>query len=60
VEAAREFVSLMRERYGAEAVIVRSGFKGAHVYVPLKAPVRWDDYQVLWRTLLKLLPARKQ
>jgi len=50
----------MRERYGAEAVIVRSGFKGAHVYVPLKAPVRWDDYQVLWRTLLKLLPARKQ
>jgi hypothetical protein len=41
-------------------VIVKSGFKGAHVHVSLKQPIPWEDYQVLWKSLLKLLPPEKQ
>jgi len=60
VETAREFAALIEERYGANAVVVKSGFKGAHVYIPLKNPVQWEDYQVLWRSLLKLLPEERR
>jgi hypothetical protein len=60
VETAREFSRLLKETYGFDAVIVKSGFKGAHVYIPLKTPVQWEDYQVLWRSLLKLLSPEKQ
>jgi len=60
VETAREFSKNVKEKYGADAVLVKSGFKGAHVYIPLKTPVQWEDYQVLWRSLLKLLPPEKQ
>jgi hypothetical protein len=60
VETAREFAALVEERYGANAVVVKSGFKGAHVYIPLKNPVQWEDYQVLWKALLKVLPPERQ
>ena len=60
VEIAKEFVALMRERYGADVILVKSGFKGAHIYIPLKQPIQWEDYQVLWKTLLKLLPEEKR
>jgi len=46
--------------YGGEAVVVKPGFKGAHVHVPLKQPVPWEDYQVIWKALLRLLPPEKQ
>jgi len=46
--------------YGGEAVVVKSGFKGAHVHVPLKQPLLREDYQILWKALLKLLPPEKQ
>ena len=59
VETAREFSRLLKETYGFDAVIVKSGFKGAHVYIPLKNPVQWEDYQVLWKALLKVLPPEK-
>jgi hypothetical protein len=60
VETAREFAALIKERYGASAVVVKSGFKGAHVYIPLKNPVQWEDYQALWKALLKVLLPEKQ
>jgi hypothetical protein len=60
VETTREFTKNAKEKYGADAVLVKSGFKGAHVYIPLKTPVQWDEYQVLWKALLKLLPPEKQ
>jgi len=60
VETAREFATLVEEKYGANAVVVKSGFKGAHVYIPLKNPVQWEDYQVLWKALLKVLPPERQ
>jgi hypothetical protein len=59
VEAAREFSRLLKETYGFDTVLVKSGFKGANVYIPLKTPVQWDEYQVLWKALLKLLPPEK-
>jgi len=39
LEAAHLLMQELRERYGAEAVLVWSGFKGAHLYVPLSAPL---------------------
>jgi hypothetical protein len=60
IDVALEFTRLVRDRYGGEAVVVKSGFKGAHVHVPLKQPVPWEDYQVIWKALLKLLPPEKQ
>jgi len=60
IKTAYELSRLVKERYDADAIIVRSGHKGAHVYIPLKQPVKWDHYQALWRHVLNLLPEDKR
>jgi len=60
IKTAYEFSRLIKEKYDADAIIVRSGHKGAHVYIPLKQPIKWDHYQVLWRHILNLLPEDKR
>jgi len=59
IKTAYEFSKLIKEKYNADVIIVRSGHKGAHVYIPLKQPVKWDHYKALWRHILKLLPKDK-
>ena len=60
INTAKEFSNILKNKCGCDAVLVKSGFKGAHVYIPLKTPIQWEDYQVLWKILLKLLPEEKQ
>ncbi|MCL7389972.1 MAG: DNA primase noncatalytic subunit PriX [Thaumarchaeota archaeon] len=60
IKTAYEFSKLIRGEYDADAIIVRSGFKGAHVYIPLKHVVGWEHYQALWKHVLKLLPEDKR
>jgi hypothetical protein len=60
VEVAEDFVASIKKEYGADAVMAKSGFKGAHVHVPLRQPICWEDYQVLWKALLRLLPEEKR
>jgi len=60
ISTAREFSSIVKDKYGCDVVLVKSGFKGAHVYIPLKQPISWEDYQILWKTLLKLLSEEKK
>lgn len=52
VSAAVEFARSLRERFGCDAVIYTTGFKGAHVVIPLKAPTDWEGYELTWRALI--------
>jgi len=56
VKAALDFSSVIKDRYGATPIVFRSGFKGAHVVVPLYKPTDWEGYQLLWWHFLGLLP----
>jgi len=49
------FAQKLKIMYGCEPIVFESGFKGAHVVIPLKSPVKWSEYQLIWRQLLKLL-----
>ena len=54
------FARKLKEAYGCEPIVFESGFKGAHVVIPLKRPVSWSEYQLIWRQLLKLLPSESR
>lgn len=56
VEAALFFADKVREKYGADSVVYVSGFKGAHVTIPLAKPTDWEGYVLSWKALLTLLP----
>jgi len=49
---ALEFARFLKERFGCDVIVVSTGFKGAHVVVPLRKPVNWDGYQLIWKALL--------
>jgi len=55
VEAALRFSNSISSRYGTTPVVFRSGFKGAHVVIPLARPTDWEGYQLLWQHFLTLL-----
>jgi hypothetical protein len=56
LDAAFEFSNKLWLKYDADSVVVKSGFKGAHVYVPLAKLVDWETYKQLWLSLLDLVP----
>ncbi len=49
---ALEFAVSLKKRFGCDALVVSTGFKGAHVVIPLRKLVKWDDYRLIWRALL--------
>ena len=55
LDAAFDFSNKVRLKYGADSVIVKSGLKGAHVYVPLAKLVDWETYKSLWLSLSNLI-----
>ncbi|MEM2197053.1 MAG: hypothetical protein QW290_08235 [Sulfolobales archaeon] len=56
VEAAVSFYNILNSRYGVAPIVFLSGFKGAHVVVPLGKPTSWDGYQLLWDHFYRLIP----
>jgi len=52
VEKAIEFAKSLEHRFGCNAIVVYTSVKGAYTYVPLRKPVKWDAYQMLWKALL--------
>ncbi|MEM4976597.1 MAG: hypothetical protein QXT64_04660 [Desulfurococcaceae archaeon] len=56
VSAAISFSSILSSKYGVTPVVFRSGFKGAHVVVPLSKPTSWEGYQLLWDHFYGLIP----
>ena len=56
VDVALRFAESVESSYSVTPVVFLSGFKGAHVVIPLAKPTDWEGYQLLWRALLKLVP----
>ncbi|MEM4592633.1 MAG: DNA primase noncatalytic subunit PriX [Sulfolobales archaeon] len=52
VNQALEFSKSIEAEYRATPVVYVTGFKGAHVVIPLTTPTTWDMYKLLWKTLL--------
>jgi len=51
VSQALSFAEYLYNKYDVTPVVFESGFKGAHVVIPLSKPVDWEVYQLLWRKL---------
>lgn len=49
---AIEFARSLEERFGCSVLVVSTGFKGAHVVIPLRRLVNWEGYQLLWKALI--------
>jgi len=56
VEVALNYSLHISNKYGITPIVFRSGFKGAHVVIPLSKPTDWEGYQLLWNYFLKELP----
>ncbi|MEM1687002.1 MAG: DNA primase noncatalytic subunit PriX [Zestosphaera sp.] len=52
VKAALKFASVLKQKYGVDSIVFVTGFKGAHVVVPLRRDITWQAYESLWRQLL--------
>lgn len=51
-DVAVGFAESLRKSYDVVPLVVDSGLKGAHVYVFLSKPIKWDEYRGLWNHLL--------
>ncbi len=54
LEVAAEWVRVLKEAYGCDAVVYSTGFKGVHVVIPLKQPTDWEGYRLTYHALLNL------
>ncbi|MEM0467971.1 MAG: DNA primase noncatalytic subunit PriX [Pyrobaculum sp.] len=52
VKSALNFASMLKQKYGVDSIVFSTGFKGAHVVVPLRRDIDWETYQTLWQQLL--------
>ncbi|MEM0040772.1 MAG: DNA primase noncatalytic subunit PriX [Thermofilum sp.] len=60
VSIALSFAKIISEKYNAVPLVFESGFKGAHVVIPLLKPIDWEIYQLLWRKLYSEIPAESR
>ncbi|MEM4959102.1 MAG: DNA primase noncatalytic subunit PriX [Nanopusillaceae archaeon] len=51
---ALAFAKAVEKEFGAVGIVFVTGFKGAHVVIPLARPVGWEAYKGLWKNLLQL------
>ncbi|MEM4487460.1 MAG: DNA primase noncatalytic subunit PriX [Desulfurococcaceae archaeon] len=56
VVEALGFAQYISTKYKATPIVFETGFKGAHVVVPLSKPVDWEGYQLLWKHLYGEIP----
>ncbi|MEM4976142.1 MAG: DNA primase noncatalytic subunit PriX [Desulfurococcaceae archaeon] len=60
VVEALGFAQHISTKYNATPIVFETGFKGAHVVVPLSKPVDWEGYQLLWKHLYNEIPAESR
>ncbi|MEM4846883.1 MAG: DNA primase noncatalytic subunit PriX [Thermosphaera sp.] len=60
VVEALAFAKHINDKYEANALVFETGFKGAHVVVPLSKPVDWEAYQLLWKKLYNEIPVESR
>ncbi|MEM4620983.1 MAG: hypothetical protein QW607_12325, partial [Desulfurococcaceae archaeon] len=46
------FAKKLEEYYDTTPLVFISGFKGAHIVIPLSNPVSFDVYKIIWKKLL--------
>lgn len=56
VAEALGFASFLYKNHGVKPLVFETGFKGAHVIVPLSRPVKWESYHLLWRNFYDNMP----
>ncbi|MEM3974760.1 MAG: DNA primase noncatalytic subunit PriX [Ignisphaera sp.] len=56
VVEALGFAKHISTKYNATPIVFETGFKGAHVVIPLSTPITWDAYQLLWKHLYNEIP----
>jgi len=56
VEAALNLAKTINERYQTTPIVFRTGFKGAHVVIPLSKPVNWEGYQLIRGHFMQFIP----
>lgn len=52
IRKAIEFAQSIERRFDCGTIVTYSGFKGAHVVIPLKKLINWESYQLIWKALL--------
>ncbi|MEM4452897.1 MAG: DNA primase noncatalytic subunit PriX, partial [Thermosphaera sp.] len=60
VSRSLEFGRYLNDRYGVTPIVFKTGFKGAHVVIPLLKPIDWEIYQLLWKKLYSEIPAESR
>ncbi|MEM4429599.1 MAG: DNA primase noncatalytic subunit PriX [Thermofilaceae archaeon] len=60
VAEALGFAQYISAKYNATPIVFETGFKGAHVVIPLLKPVDWEAYQLLWKHLYNEIPAESR
>jgi hypothetical protein len=53
VRKALEFTNYLRKRFNVDPVLVKSGFKGIHVLIPLNQVIDYSTYSYMWGYLIK-------
>ncbi len=48
-----EFANSLRKRFGIDVVLVKSGFKGLQLIIPLKKPIDFETYSYIWNYLVQ-------
>jgi hypothetical protein len=55
-QGAYRLARILKDHYGCDAVIVRSGAKGCHVFIPLRRRIGYDYYQPLHSRIASHVP----
>ncbi|MEM0468666.1 MAG: DNA primase noncatalytic subunit PriX [Pyrobaculum sp.] len=53
VKTALDFAEAVKREHGATPLVFNTGFKGAHIVIPLRREISWEAYRNLWRILLR-------
>jgi len=53
VRKALEFTNSLRKRFNIDVVLIRSGFKGLHIVIPLRRLIDFETYNYIWNYLVQ-------
>jgi len=56
VKEALNFALSVEKELNVTPVVFESGFKGAHVVIPLSRPTDWEGYQLIWKYFYSKIP----
>ena len=55
---ALRIAKAMKRDYGVDSVLVRSGFKGAHLHIPLKRSASHEELVIIGKSLIRIFEPR--